>query len=264
MKNSKKNFGFAGQSKTEQKVLHKHDTNLQKNSTLYFQIGLILCLLATYALFEMQFQKQQIVMSQQDYGKETSIDVATVFRLEPKMNEQQKSKLERATQLTETYTAVENFVETAETKLVTPEENNLIEAYHPSNITDIEDTTNTLDDIFIGAVQVVPIFPGCEKYSTNEKRKKCMSKKIGKLINKKFNTEIGSEYGIVGKQKIYTQFTIDSNGEVSDIKVRGPHPALEKEAQRVISKIPKMQPGLQQDKPVGVIYTLPITFLIKQ
>lgn len=91
-----------------------------------------------------------------------------------------------------------------------------------------------------------------------------MSKNIGKLINKKFNTEIGSEYGLVGKQKIYTQFTIDSNGEVSDIKVRGPHPALEKEAQKVINKIPKMQPGLQQDKPVGVIYTLPITFLIKQ
>lgn len=91
-----------------------------------------------------------------------------------------------------------------------------------------------------------------------------MSNKIGKLISKKFNTEIGGEHSISGKQIIQTQFTIDKNGEVTNIKVRGPHPILEKEAERVIGKIPKMKPGMQQDKPVGVIYTLPITFFVKQ
>ena len=62
MKNSKKVFGNAGQSITEVKKSQKHDANLQKNSSLYFQIGLILCLLGTYALFEMQFQEQKIVI----------------------------------------------------------------------------------------------------------------------------------------------------------------------------------------------------------
>jgi len=33
----------------------KHDANLQKNSTLYFQVGLIVCLLAAYGLLEMKF-----------------------------------------------------------------------------------------------------------------------------------------------------------------------------------------------------------------
>jgi len=38
------------------KKSQKHDANLQKNSTLYFQVGLIICLLATNALFEMYFE----------------------------------------------------------------------------------------------------------------------------------------------------------------------------------------------------------------
>ena len=42
MKNLKKDLNNAGQSTTEGKKSQKHDANLQKNSTLYFQIGLIL------------------------------------------------------------------------------------------------------------------------------------------------------------------------------------------------------------------------------
>lgn len=35
----------------------KHDANLQKNTALYFQVGLILALFAVYCLFEMQLKK---------------------------------------------------------------------------------------------------------------------------------------------------------------------------------------------------------------
>ena len=77
-----------------------------------------------------------------------------------------------------------------------------------------------------------------------------MSDKIIKLIGKKFNTDIGADYGISGKQRIHTQFTIDKNGNVTDVKIRGPHHALEKEANRVINQIPKMEPGLQRLVPV--------------
>ena len=87
-----------------------------------------------------------------------------------------------------------------------------------------------------------------------------MSQKITKLINRKFNQDIGTNYGLSGRQKISTQFTIDKNGDITDIKIRGPHHALEKEAKRVINKIPKMEPGLQRNVPVGVVYTLPIVF----
>ena len=112
-------------------------------------------------------------------------------------------------------------------------------------------------------IEIVPVYPGCEKYTTNDKRKKCMSEKITKLINKKFNTGLGVEYNLSGRQKISTQFTIDKNGNVTNIEVRAPHAGLEAEAKRVINKIPHMQPGLQSKVPVGVIYTLPIVFDIQ-
>jgi protein TonB len=87
-----------------------------------------------------------------------------------------------------------------------------------------------------------------------------MSEKIVKLVGKKFNVNVGTDYGISGRQRINTQFTVDKNGNITDIKISGPHHVLETEAKRVINKIPKMEPGLQGNVPVGVIYTLPIVY----
>ena len=56
---------------------------------------------------------------------------------------------------------------------------------------------------------------------------------------------------------------VNTKGEVVDIKARGPHPKLEKEAQRVAKTLPKMKPGIQNHKPVGVTYTLPIVFQVE-
>ena len=57
MKNFKNTSSIADQSSTNLAKPQKHDANLQKNSTLYFQVGLIVCLLVTYGLLEMQFEK---------------------------------------------------------------------------------------------------------------------------------------------------------------------------------------------------------------
>ena len=56
MKDFKKMHVIAGQSNGKVQKSQKHDANLQKNSSLYFQIGLILCLLGTYGMFEMKFE----------------------------------------------------------------------------------------------------------------------------------------------------------------------------------------------------------------
>ena len=45
-------------------------------------------------------------------------------------------------------------------------------------------------------------------------------------------------------------FTIDENGVVTDIRSRGPHPKLEKEAERVVKLLPKMEPGKQRKQNV--------------
>ena len=56
MRTSKKSCEFIRQNEQIAKKSQKHDVNLQKNSTLYFQVGLIVCLLAAYGLLEMKFE----------------------------------------------------------------------------------------------------------------------------------------------------------------------------------------------------------------
>lgn len=59
----KKN-GNTLQSEPLVKKHYKHDVNLHKNTTIYFQVGLILCLLFAYGLLEMRFSNAEIAMPQ--------------------------------------------------------------------------------------------------------------------------------------------------------------------------------------------------------
>ncbi|GAB4154974.1 MAG: hypothetical protein Tsb0033_03710 [Winogradskyella sp.] len=263
MKNLKTNFKSAGQSTSEVKKSQKHDANLQKNSTLYFQIGLILCLLATYGLFEMKFQDKKIEVDFNEPQELVTIDVIPDFRVE-KTEKKPEPKVERSQKLTNTVIAVENDEPVIESEIFKPDESKSTNLpVKPEALPELKNPKD--DDVFVPFTKIekVPVYPGCEKKKTNEDKRKCMSQKISKLVSRKFNTDVASEYGISGLQNIQTQFTVDKHGNITNIKIRSPHPALEKEAKRVIDKIPSMKPGYQQDKPVGVIYNLPIKFMAR-
>ncbi|WP_144896037.1 energy transducer TonB [Lutibacter sp. Hel_I_33_5] len=66
-----------------------------------------------------------------------------------------------------------------------------------------------------------------------------------------------------GKYRIQTEFIIDKQGNVVDVKVRAPHIKLKKEAKKLVQLFPKFTPGKMQTKPVKVKYNLPITFMIQ-
>jgi protein TonB len=133
--------------------------------------------------------------------------------------------------------------------------------FNPDALPPLENKPEDPVNVIFTAIQNVPVYPGCEKAIGNEARKKCMSNKISKLVQRKFEgSEIASNYGLSGIQKIDVEFTIDKTGHVTNIKTRAPHPELRKEAERVINIIPVMKPGRQHDKNVGVIYNLPIIF----
>ena len=50
--------------------------------------------------------------------------------------------------------------------------------------------------------------------------------------------------GIQGR--VFVQFVIDKDGSIVGIRTRGPDKNLEKEAQRIIAKLPTMTPGKQR------------------
>ena len=75
--------------------------------------------------------------------------------------------------------------------------------------------------------------------------------------------ERAMEDGIQGRVSVL--FVIDKDGSITNVQVRGPKGGelLEKEAQRVIEKLPKFKPGMQRGKPVRVKYSQPITFKLQ-
>ena len=91
-----------------------------------------------------------------------------------------------------------------------------------------------------------------------------MNKKLKKFITKHFDAKLGDEYGHSGINRINSRFMVTSSGEIQFMNVRGPHPKLEEEAKRLIDKLPRMQPGMQRDKPVNVIFDLPINLFVEE
>ncbi len=242
---------------------HKHDANLQKNSTLYFQVGLIVCLLATYGLFEMKFEtalsKEVAWVLPPDGTTEVSVDKFKVYMPKEEVIPEPKKKVV----LTSPPKIVDNdYKITKVIDVITGDQNTTSDKILKPGDIHVDVVPEEIP-IPIAFVEQVPIYPGCENKKTNSAKRKCMSEKISKLIRKKFDSNLAGELGLSGKQKIDVQFKIDKTGHVTDIKIRAPHPKLASEAKRVIGKIPEMTPGKQQKKAVGVIYTLPIIFKVE-
>jgi protein TonB len=117
------------------------------------------------------------------------------------------------------------------------------------------------DDVQVNWVTIeeVPIFPGCE----NEKEKRaCFNERMQKHIRKNFRyPEMAQEMGLEGR--VNTQFVINKDGSIGTIKKRGPYALLEQEAERILSKLPKMTPGKQRGTAVKVSFNIPITFKLQ-
>ena len=116
-------------------------------------------------------------------------------------------------------------------------------------------------DVPFAIIEDVPLFPGCERVPKSDRRK-CFQEQIQKHISKNFRyPEIAQEMGIQGR--VFVQFMIGKDGNISGIRTRGPDKNLEKEASRIISKLPRMTPGKQRGRPVRVPFSIPITFRLQ-
>jgi len=116
-------------------------------------------------------------------------------------------------------------------------------------------------DIPFAIIEDVPLFPGCENVAKS-KRRDCFQQQMNKHISRNFRyPEIAQEMGIQGR--VYVNFIISKDGSITNIRMRGPDKNLEKEAQRIISKLPSMTPGKQRGRPVRVPFSIPITFRLQ-
>ncbi|MEX0290861.1 MAG: energy transducer TonB [Flavobacteriaceae bacterium] len=233
----------------------KQDVNLRKRGFLRFQIGLILALILVYAGLEASFRMQK------EYAPPPQEEMGEIFIYEaelPPVRVDQEQKVIVKKMKSPRFVPVpddtelappEDFIDLPRDPIADP---NL-------SVPDIpfEEPEEEIKVPYI-AVEEKPVFPGCERVK-EERREKCFQEKMNKHIQRVFRyPEIDRALGNSGKVNVF--FIIDKNGEITDIRMKGPSKTMENEAERIIQKLPKMTPGKQRDKPVKVSFHIPINF----
>ncbi|AZQ59089.1 energy transducer TonB [Maribacter sp. MJ134] len=225
--------------------------DLTKNSSLYFVIGLFAVMLFTYVAFEWKTYDES-----NDY--DISMNVDDLLDEEVPMTEQIKTPPPppppAAPEIIEVVEDEEEVEETVIESTETSQEEEIIE------VEDVEVEEMEEDvDVPFAVIENVPVFPGCE--SESDKRA-CFNKMMQKHISKNFRyPEIAQEMGVQGRVNI--MFVIQKDGSIGNVRMRGPDKNLEKEAARIIAKLPKMTPGKQRGRAVRVPFSIPITFKLQ-
>ena len=225
--------------------------DLTKNSSLYFVIGLSIVLLITWRIIEWKTYKnvydyEALIVDDDD---DEDVPITEQLKTPPPPPPPPPPAPEIIEVIEDEEEIEETVIESTET-----DEEEIIEVVEV--IEEYEDI-----DVPFAVIEDVPIFPGCERVNKSERRN-CFQEQMNKHIKRNFRyPEIAQEMGIQGR--VYVNFIISKNGSITNIRMRGPDKNLEKEAQRIIAKLPRMTPGKQRGRPVRVPFSIPITFRLR-
>src|SRR5210317_2127498 len=222
-----------------------------RNSSIYFAVGLALMLAVTYLTINYKtYDKSNIDIGQLNIDEELEEEIPITEQIQTPPPPPPPPAAPEVIEIVEDEEDVEETViESTET-----DQEEIVE------ILEVEEEEEDVDVPF-AVIEDVPIFPGCERVKKSERRD-CFQEQMNKHIRKNFRyPEIAQEMGIQGR--VYVNFIISKDGSITSIRMRGPDKNLEKEAQRIISKLPSMTPGKQRGRPVRVPFSIPITFRLQ-
>jgi len=227
----------------------------RRNSMLYFQLGLAAIAILSYVAIELKTYEKDLsglTSKVDDSFLDEDVPITQVLNQPPppppppppapevlRVVEDKKDIKEVVIQSTETS---QKEIIKAATVVVAEEEADV--------------------DVPFAIIEDVPLFPGCENVA-KDKRRDCFQDKIQAHIRKNFQyPDSAIDAGHQGR--VFVSFVIEKNGDVTIANLRAPFPSLEKEAARIMGKLPKMIPGKQRGKPVRMTMSIPITFKLDQ
>ncbi len=260
--------------------LKKQRTNLNNNTILFFLFGLVGSLLLVYYLLELW-----LPVTEAKFDFETEVYELYETHDIPDMTVRDEVKVKvnvissdvQITTIKPTSGTISNPVydnieivsnesdikeSVIESSEVGERDAIQVEGIHYSDIEEVEIEEEVFEDVPFVVIEKVPIYPGC---SGNKKElRKCLEESVREHVAKNFNVGLAQDLGLEpGKKRIFVMFVIDRTGGISNIQSRAPHKRLQLEAERVVKTLPKMKPGEQRGKPVGVKYSLPIVFEVR-
>lgn len=222
--------------------------DLNKSSEVFFAAGMAMVMALTYVAidwktFYSDYEHDPVAM----VDDQDLIEEPVVFKLPPPL----KPKPIITPPIIEVVPDDEEVLETIIEAIEVDPDTEIAE------VEDIDfDEGPEVVEVPFSVIENVPVFPGCE--NENDKRA-CFNTMMQKHITKNFRyPEIAQEMGVQGRVNI--MFTIQKDGNIGNVRMRGPDKNLEKEAARIIGKLPKMTPGKQRGNAVRVPFAIPITF----
>ena len=225
----------------------------RRNSFLYFSLGLVAIMGLSYAAIEMRTYEKDLS------GLTKKVDNSFLDEEVPMtqiLNTPPPPPPPPPPPAPEIIKVVENKKEIKETVIQSTETNQKEKIVKAEKVVVAEEEVEV--DVPFAIIEDVPVFPGCENVA-KDKRRDCFQEKIQNHIRKNFSyPEEAIERGVQGK--VFVSFVIEKSGEISIANMRAPDKLLEKEAARIMNKLPKMTPGKQRGKPVRMTMSIPITF----
>ena len=225
--------------------------DLNKNSSLYFVIGLCVILFVSWRAIEWKTYDASDLLLQKlnvDDDDDEEVPLTEQIKTPP------PPPPPPAPEIIEVVEDEEEVEETVIESTETDQDEIIIEEI------EVEDEFEDIDVPF-AVIEDVPIFPGCESVAKSQRRA-CFQEQMNKHIRKNFRyPDIAQEMGIQGR--VYVNFIIAKDGSITNIRMRGPDKNLENEAARIIGRLPKMTPGKQRGRAVRVPFSIPITFRLQ-
>jgi len=225
--------------------------DIKRNSLLFFFVGMTLVLLMAYLALEWKTYYKADSWDVSQKIDEQLIEDATILKI--KLPDPPKPKIKTPPKI-----EIKDDDEKIEETVIESNDVN-----QDTEITKVEDVAVAEDvipeEIPFVLIENAPVFPGCEQEKTEEDKRTCFQEQMLRHIRKNFRyPEIAQEMGLQGRVSVI--FTVQKDGSIGNVRLKGPHESLEKEAARIISKLPKLQPGKQRGTAVKVPYAIPITF----
>ena len=228
-------------------------SNLENYSKLFMQIGLVLALFITYAAIEKKTYDRNIGdLGSANMTAEMEEETVITERIEPVKPKTPPPPAPEKIEIVEDEKEVEEtIIESTET-----DETEAVE------IVEVEEVEEVIEDVSFMIIEDVPVFPGCN--GNNEQLRECFNKKIQKHFSSNFDTDLPNELGLsAGRKRVFIGFKIDKTGNIVNVNAKAPHPKIKSEVIKVMKQLPRMKPGKQRSKPVGVKYSIPFTLIVE-
>ncbi len=220
--------------------------DLEKSRSIFFLIGLIVALGAVFTAFNISTETSKVGVL--DGVTEVFFEEDEVMITRPE--DKKEVIMPKQQQVIEELVIVDNGT-TDDGDIFIDSEADQNTTYDIVQTVALEKEKEVEPDIPLDFASKMPVFPGGELG---------LMKYISDHVD---YPPLAREQGIEGK--VYIRFCVTKFGTVDRVSIaRGADPILDKEALKVVSKLPKWQPGENGGRKVSVWYTVPINFVLSK